>query len=81
MTSEKHKVLQLLEKVPDCEKDADEWAKWYEEIKEEINNLLGFWEKDLEEELEDIRDELAEIKDTIRLHKHVDGVVVEPVSL
>lgn len=76
---EKHSLLELLEKMPTYESNVEVHEEWEEEVKTEVNALLGLFEDNekVEFALKELKDEIAEVKCKLERHKHLkDGTAV-----
>ncbi len=79
---EKHSLLNLLEKTPTYESDVKAYEEWVDEVKTEVNVLLGLFEDDekVEVALKEIKDDIANLRNTLERHKHLkDGTAVEKI--
>jgi len=77
---EKARLLTLLEKIPDQEKSADDWGEWFNEVKTELNELLGIYNdsEQVYEKFQEIKEEFEEVWKTIKNHRHLpNGEVTE----
>lgn len=78
--TKKAELLELLEKKPTDYEDGDadfeetKYCEWQGEIKEALNDLLGFYEDDegyVNDQIDELKKELKELNNKLVRHKHL----------